>query len=69
MPPFVIPPLVVWALGTVGAAVLARFVRSEWQRVNAELHARDAKASAESIDRNKIPTLKRDPVTGIYRVD
>jgi hypothetical protein len=69
MPPFVIPPLVVWALGTIGAAVLARFVRSEWHRVNAELHARDTKASAESIDRNKLPTLKRDPVTGIYRVD
>jgi hypothetical protein len=69
MPPFVIPPLVVWALGAVGAAVLARFVRSEWQRVNAELHARDAKASAERIDRDQLPTLKRDPVTGIYRVD
>jgi len=69
MPPFVIPPLVVWALGAVGAAVLARFVRSEWQRVNAELHARNTKASAERIDRDQLPTLKRDPVTGIYRVD
>ena len=69
MLPFVIPPLVVWALGAVGAAVLVRFVRSEWQRVNAELHAREANASQERIDRDKLPTLKRDPVTGIYRVD
>jgi hypothetical protein len=69
MPPFVVPPVVVWALGAVGAAVLARFVRSEWQRVNAELHAREAKASQERIDRSKLPTLKRDPVTGIYRID
>lgn len=68
MRPFVIPPLVIWALGTVGAAILARFVRSEWQRVNAELHGRDTKASNERIDRDQLPTLKRDPVTGIYRV-
>ena len=42
MPPIAIPPLVIWALGVVGAAALARFVKHEWQRVNAELHPREA---------------------------
>jgi len=68
MPPIAIPPLVVWALGVVGAAALARFVRNEWQRVNAELHPREKAASTDRVDRDGLPTLRRDPVTGIYRV-
>jgi len=68
MPPIAIPPLVIWALGAVGAAALARFVRNEWQRVNAELHPREKAAAADRSDRERLPTLKRDPVTGIYRI-
>jgi hypothetical protein len=66
MPPIAIPPLVIWALGAVGAAALARFVKNEWQRVNAELHPRER---APSPDRDRLPTLKRDPVSGVYRID
>jgi hypothetical protein len=69
MPPIAIPPLVIWALGAVGAAALARFVRHEWQRVNAELHPRETSASPEGVDRNRLPTLRRDPRTGVYRLD
>jgi hypothetical protein len=68
MHPIAIPPLVIWALGAVGAAALARFVRHEWRRVNAELHPRE-KASSDRFDRDRMPTLRRDPRTGIYRVD
>jgi hypothetical protein len=66
MHPIAIPPLVIWALGVVGAAALARFVKHEWQRVNAELHRRE---KASPVDRDRMPTLRRDPRTGIYRVD
>lgn len=69
MPPIAIPPLVIWALGAVGAAALAKFVQHEWQRVNAELHPRKTARPSDRFDRDGLPTLKRDPRTGIYRLD
>jgi hypothetical protein len=66
MPPIIIPPLVIWAIGVVGAAALARFVKSEWQRVNAEV--RPNEAAGDRVDRKRLPTLRRDPRTGVYRV-
>jgi len=69
MSPIAIPPLVIWALGAVGAAALARFVKNEWRRVNAELHPREKATSSDRFDRDRLPTLKRDPVTGVYRLD
>ena len=68
MPPVGIPTVVVWALGVVGAAVLAKCIKDEWHRVNAELHPNN-NARADAVDRARIPTLRRDPKTGIYRVD
>ena len=67
MPPIAIPPLVIWALGAVGAAALARAVKHEWRRVNAELHP--FKTPRSHTDRDYIPTLRRDPRTGVYRLD
>jgi hypothetical protein len=61
------PPLVVFALGVVGAAVLARWCVKEVQRVNSELDEMRAKASVEPNDRNAMPKLKPDPKTGEYR--
>jgi len=69
MPPIGLPPLVIWALGAVGAAALARFVRHEWQRVNAELHPRQKASSSDRVDRDRLQTLRRDPITGVYRLD
>jgi hypothetical protein len=66
MPLITIPPLVIWAIGVVGAATLARFVKSEWQRVNAEVHPRET--AGDRVDRKRLPTLRRDPKTGVYRV-
>jgi hypothetical protein len=60
------PPVIIFALGMVGAAALVRWFSKEAQRVNAELD--DVRTRAvEPVDRNALPTLKRDPKTGEYR--
>jgi hypothetical protein len=59
------PPLIVFALGVMGAAVLARWCIKEVHRVNAELD--EARAAVEPLDRNSLPKLKADPKTGEYR--
>jgi hypothetical protein len=41
MPPLLIPPVLAWTLGAVGAAALAKLLAREWRRVNAELDARE----------------------------
>ena len=65
------PPVIVFALGIVGAAALVRWCTKEVQRVNSELddvRARgDDFAAVEPVDRNALPKLKRDPKTGEYR--
>jgi hypothetical protein len=56
------PPLIVWALGVVGAMALARLIVREARRINAELHpATPAPADGERV------SLERDPKTGVYR--
>jgi hypothetical protein len=66
MEQFVIPPLVKWTLGAVGAAVVVHWVVKEVRRVNEELD--QAKARVRVTDRKVYPTLRRDPHTGEYRV-
>jgi len=61
------PPLIVFALGVMGVAMLARWCVKEAHRVNAELDEVRAKASVEPLDRNTLPKLKPDPKTGEYR--
>ncbi len=61
------PPVLVLALAMTGAAFLVRWCVREAHRVNAELDNLRAASSAEPIDRNALPTLKRDPETGEYR--
>jgi hypothetical protein len=67
MPPLFIPPLIGWALGALGAAVVAKLVAKEWRRVNDHLHPRET--VSESPARERIPTLRRDPRSGVYRPD
>jgi hypothetical protein len=63
----VIPPLFAWVLGAMGATAVARWAVREKRRVNAELdRVRDAPLGDPS-EREKLPTLKRDPKTGEYR--
>ena len=56
------PPVILWALGAIGAAVAARWAIREARRVNAELDAVKAARAAEPI-----PNLIRDPATNQYR--
>ena len=61
------PPLIVFALGVMGAAVLVRWCVKEVNRVSAELDQVRAQAAGEPQDPDTLPKLKRDPETGEYR--
>jgi hypothetical protein len=61
------PPLIVFALGVMGAAVLVRWCAKEVRRVNAELDEVRANPVGDAHDRDALPKLKRDPETGEYR--
>ncbi len=58
------PPLILWALGAVGAAFAGRFLYKEARRVNAELHPEEPVPVDE---RENVRKLERDPDTGVYR--
>jgi len=66
MPLPVIPPLVLWTLGALGAAALVKLITREHRRVNAELERARAEPVRES-ERANYRTLRRDPRTGVYR--
>ena len=66
MPPLVISPLVRLALGAVGTGVVLRWVVKEVRRVNAELDR--VKAGRDPAVREALPTLRRDPRTGEWRI-
>jgi hypothetical protein len=63
--PLFFPPLIGWALGALGAVVVAKVLAKEWQRVNEELHPGGPIGDAPA--REKIPALRRDPTSGVYR--
>ena len=61
-----LPPIVAWTLGAIGAVVVMKLINREWQRINGELdQARPARVT--DPERARLPTLRRDPVTGEYR--
>ena len=66
MDQFVIPPLIKWTLGALGAAAVVHWLVKEVRRVNAELD--EAKARVRVTDSQLYPTLRRDPHSGEYRV-
>jgi hypothetical protein len=68
MAPFVFSPLVKVALGAVGAATIVHWLVKEVRRINAELERMQAGPLMDPIARQALPTLRRDPVTGVYRV-
>ena len=59
-------PLVAFAVGVMGAAVLVRWCINEVQRANADLDV-VRERPVEAVDRATLPTLKADPRTGEYR--
>ncbi|HYI29513.1 MAG TPA: hypothetical protein VD863_16855 [Bradyrhizobium sp.] len=61
------PQALLFVLGAIGAAIAAKLIAGEWQRVNEELdRARGEPATAKAA-RDGMPNLRRDPVTGDYR--
>ncbi len=59
------PPVMMWMLGAVGAAVLVRWLAKESRRINGEIDAVRAASVAEAAGER--PSLERDPDTGVYR--
>jgi hypothetical protein len=68
MPTFVISPLVKLALGALGAGAIAHWVVKEVRRINAELDRMKAAPVADAVARQELPTLRRDPRSGEWRV-
>ena len=68
MPPVIIPPLVKWALAAIGGAAIVHWVTKEIRRVNEEIERARAASSMDAMGRKKLPTLRRDPVTGEWRL-
>jgi hypothetical protein len=68
MPPFIVLPLVKVALGVVGAGVVVHWVVKEVRRINAELDRVKAGTAIDPVVRQELPTLRRDPRTGDWRV-
>jgi hypothetical protein len=66
MPPFLLSPLVKWTLAAMGGAMVVHWAVKEARRINEELER--AKRAAKVQDRQVMPTLHRDPVSGEYRL-
>ena len=67
MPTFLLSPLVKWALIATGGAMVVHWAVREARRVNEELdQARRAKARIADAEQRR--TLRRDPLTGEYRL-
>jgi len=68
MPPIVIPPLVKMALGAAGAAAIVHWVVKEVRRINEEIERVSAAPVFDRAQRQAMPTLRRDPGTGDWRL-
>ena len=67
MAPLAIPTLVKVALGAAGAAAVMHWVVKEVRRVGQELERIKVRAS-DPFRRESLPTLRRDPTTGEWRI-
>ena len=63
------PPFIVVALGAAGGAMLVRWALREARRLNDELEEARLAEVRERARGERIQTLRRDPVTGVYRPD
>lgn len=67
MPAILLSPLVKWSLATLGGAMVVHWVVKEVRRINDELDDQ-RRVRVRVTDREKRPTLRRDPMTGEYRL-
>jgi hypothetical protein len=68
MPPIAVPVVIKIALGALGAAAIVHWVVKEVRRINEELDRVRAAAAADPVVPEGLPTLRRDPQTGEWRV-
>lgn len=66
MPPLLISPIVKWALAVAGGAMVVHWLVKEVRRINEELDRQRAPVRIPRVER--LPTLRRDPTTGEYRL-
>ena len=67
MPQFLLSPLLKWSFAALGGAMIVHWAVKEARRINEELE-RAKVAKARISDQEARPTLRRDPVTGEYRL-
>ena len=68
MPPIAIPAAVKLVLGAIGAAAVVHWVVKEVRRINEELDRLKAAPVIEPVAREALPTLRRDPRSGEWRL-
>jgi hypothetical protein len=68
MPPLVLSPFVKWTLAALGGAAIVHWVVTEVRRINAELDRVRTAPAADPIARDALPTLRRDPASGEWRL-
>jgi hypothetical protein len=59
------PPVIIWALGALGAAVAIKWLAREAQRINGVRRPPDV--AAAEVRKPEVGTLVQDPVSGVYR--
>jgi hypothetical protein len=68
MPPFLISPLMKFALGAFGAAAVVHWTVREVRRINDDLARVKAAKVVDPMHKEVLPTLRRDPASGEWRV-
>ena len=68
MAPIFIPPLVKLALGAAGAAAIVHWIVKEVRRINEELDRVRSAPAPDAMQRQALPTLRRDRRTGDWRL-
>jgi hypothetical protein len=68
MPPVAIPAVIKLALGAIGAAAVVHWVVREVRRINEELDRLKVAPVTETVVREALPTLRRDPHSGEWRL-
>ena len=67
MPAILLSPLVKWSFAALGGAMVVHWVVKEARRINDELDEQH-RVRVRVTDREARPTLRRDPLTGEYRL-
>jgi len=64
----ILPPLLRWALAAIGGAAITHWALREMRRVNEELDRVKAAPATDQAAQQQLPTLRRDPISGEWRL-